>query len=515
MKTDFEDTGDRSLKKGGIAWNNNYIWLHKPMLPFYLRASLYHVVGESLLMFRLPSAVFALLTALSLFTIAKRLSSIWVATSIALLFASNSFVFELVQGRQFSDVSDVMSVFFLTLVLGLTLASAAGRPLLFSKIDSAAAYRVASLAAALFSALAYSCKGGLALPGLAVFAIALVWQCGWRRGIGHAIVLVLVFGALVFPGSFYFEHRFPVEFRYEQRQQVAHLFTNVEGWEAPWHYYVTVSWQELLGPTLGILGFVVILATVLSGLHNRRNMLLVLWVLSYFVPLSFAVSKVPNFILPVLPAVVLLVGFSGYDFLQSERRTLLFPLTGISLLVVVLYRFNFMHFHSFILADTAVRRFLLLGIALGILLVSRLLSAAGKVLDLVPPSVSFVFAVAIAALLCFGVIIRNSKNNWSMSNSFPANYEEQMALKATADGMKTLIPQGAVVLVAEASAGDHQNAHLYFQYWSGVNSLPAQQLAFARRTLSRTHPLYMLAKDPMADGTLIGKVPFGYLYRID
>ena len=533
LRTDFEDTGDHSFKKGEIAWNNNYIWLHKPLLPFYLRAALYHAFGESLFVFRLPSALFALLTAVSLFFIATRLSSIWVATGIALLFASNPFLFELVQGREFSDLSDVMGVFFLTIVLGLTLVSAAGRPLFFLKRDSPAAYCVASLAAALFSALAYSCKGGLALPGLAVFAIALVWQCGWRRGMAHIIVLVLVFGTLVFPESFYFSHRFPQEFRYEQRQQIAHLFTDVEGWARPWHYYITVYWQDLLGLPLGVLGFLAMMTSFLPKLRNRRNVLLVLWVLIYLVPLSFGVSKVANFIVPVLPAVILLVGFSAYDLLQSERRTLLYPLSGVVVLVVVLDHFNILHvlmyatlilaerasyrflYVTLALADRAVHRFLLLAVSLGILLVSRLLSAAGKGLGLAPPSVSPRVAVVLVALMCFSVIIQNSKSNWNMSNSLPENYEEQLALKATADRIKRKIPKGAVVLVDETSAGDHRNDHLYFQYWSGVNSLPAQQLAFAKRTLSRTHPLYILVKDSLANATLIGKVPYGYLYRID
>jgi hypothetical protein len=64
LGTDVEDL-EPSFKKGGIVWTNNYIWLHKPLLPFYLRAALYHVFGESLFMFRLPSALFALLTAVS------------------------------------------------------------------------------------------------------------------------------------------------------------------------------------------------------------------------------------------------------------------------------------------------------------------------------------------------------------------------------------------------------------------------------------------------------------------
>ena len=498
-------THNINLETDVLDWTNNYIWLHKPLLPFYLRAALYNVFGESLFMFRLPSALFALLTAISLFFIAKCLSHVWVATGIALLFASNQFVFELVQGRQFSDLSDVLNVFLLTVVLGITLVSAAGRPLFFLKMESSEAYCVASLTVALFSALAYSCKGGLALPGLAVFAIALVWQCGWR-GIGHSIVMVLFFAVLVLPESFYFSHRFPQEFRYEEHRQIAHLFTNVEGWARPWDYYINVYWRDLLGLPLAVSGFLAMMASLLPRLRNRRNVLLVLWVLIYLVPLSFGVSKVANFIVPVLPAVMLLVGFVGYDLLQSERRTFLYPLTGILLVVVVV-------FHNYVTrTDSAGHRFLWLGVSLGMLLVFRSLSAAGKVLGLAPPSVSSRVAVAMVALMCFSVIFQTSKNNWGKSNMLPADYEEQMALKATADRIKRQIPQGAVVLVDEAHI---MNAHLYLQYWSGVNSLPVQQLGFAKRTLSRTHPLYILVEDSLADATLIEKVPYGYLYGID
>jgi hypothetical protein len=88
------------------------------------------------------------------------------------------------------------------------------------------------------------------------------------------------------------------------------------------------------------------MTTLLSRLRNRSNALLVLWILSYLVPLSFGVSKIANFILPVLPAVILLVGFSSDDLLRSEWRTLLYPLTGIVLALVAFYHFNLLHFHD-------------------------------------------------------------------------------------------------------------------------------------------------------------------------
>lgn len=526
LGTDSEDLGgNRYFTKGDIVWTNNYIWLHKPLLPFYLRAALFHVAGESLFIFRLPSVFFALLTAVTLFFVAKRFSDAWVATGVAVLFACNRFLFELVQGRLFSDLSDVMNLFFLTLVLALALVTAAGRPLLFLKKDSSAAYYLASLAAALFTALAYSCKGGLALTGLGIFAIALLWQRGWRS-IGYITVMVLLFAALVFPQSIYLSHRFPQQFRFEQHHQIAHLFMDAEAWGRPWDYYISVYWRDLLALPVAIFGFVAMMATFLSGLRNRTNALLVLWILSYLVPLSFGVSKIANFILPVVPAVLLLVGFSAYDLLRSERRTLLYPLTGISLALGTFYHLNWLHFHQNValLAGKARHHCLLLGLSLGILLVCRLLSALGKTLGPELPSISPRVAVTIVVLTCLAIVAQDSRINWAMSNNLPPNYEEQMALKATAEQIEGQVPQTAIVLIDEAGPWldpreKHQshilNAHVYFQYWSGINSLPAQEEAFAQRTLAGTHPLYRLVHDAVSDATLIARLPSGYLYRVN
>jgi hypothetical protein len=514
--------GTRNGAHGDIVWTNSYIWLHKPLLPFYLRAALFHLTGESLFMFRLPAVLFALLTAVSLFFIAKRSSHIWVATGVALLFASNGFLFELVQGRLFSDLSEVMNVFFLTLVLGLALSSVAGRPLFFSKSDSAAAYGVASVAAGLLTALAYSCKGGLALTGLGIVSIALLWRCGWRA-IRHIMVMISVFGALVLPQSLYWSHHFPQQFHAEQRHQIAHLFANIEGWGRPWDYYISVYWREVLGLPLAVSGFLAIIATLLSGLRNRSNALLVLWILSYLVPLSFGVSKIANFILPVLPAVILLVGFSCDELIRSDRRKLLYPLTGIGVILVAFYHFNLLHFRDEVtfLADRAGHHCLLLALSIGILLVSLVLISFKKLLDRVSLSSPSV-AVTMLALTAFGIIVQNSRKNWAMSNLLPVDYAEQMALKATAEQLRWQLPKSAVVLVDEGGAdplAKHKtsiiNAHVYFQYWSGINSLPSRQLAFAKQTLAGIHPLYVVARDPLPSATFIEKVASGYLYRVD
>ncbi len=526
LGTDAEDTGESSLQDEKINWTNNYIWFHKPLMPFYLRAGLFHLFGESLFVFRLPSVLFAVLTTLSLLFIARRFSSLWMAVGAALLLASNKFIFELVLGLQFSDLSDVMMLLFLTLVLGLALFTVTGSPLFFSKSESSKAYWAATLAAALFSALAYLSKGGLALPGLGVFALALLWKCGWRRGVPYIIVLSVVFGALALPGNLYAGHLFPTQFHYEQSQQIAHLFINVENWGRPWYFYFTKYWQDVLGPPLGILGFVALMANLRPSLCNRRNALLMLWILCYVVPLSFGVSKIANFILPILPAVLLLVGFSAADMLQTERRRFLIPLVATFLLTVVIYfLYNSHHLDGLTHASTdshgvadfiwrGCNRFILLGVAFGALLLGWLLTRAAKLLHLKPPTISPRWAVALASLICVGTFVKNLDTDWRISNLFPANHEVQMALQSAGLQLKAQLPQNAVVIVDEVITLDHPNSHLYFQYWSGINTLPAKQLDFAKRTLSSAHPLYLLSKETRADATLVEEVPYGYLYRV-
>src|SRR3989344_8109175 len=98
-------------------WTNNYIWVHKPLFHLYLQ-SVFYKISSSLFMFRLPGAIFALLSACALYFVAKRHFGYWPAIICISLFAFNSYTFELVKGRQFSGLHDLMFVFFGILALG-------------------------------------------------------------------------------------------------------------------------------------------------------------------------------------------------------------------------------------------------------------------------------------------------------------------------------------------------------------------------------------------------------------
>jgi hypothetical protein len=48
-------------------WTNNTVWFHKPLLPFYVTAGAYRLLGESVWALRIPGAIFAILTVLVIY----------------------------------------------------------------------------------------------------------------------------------------------------------------------------------------------------------------------------------------------------------------------------------------------------------------------------------------------------------------------------------------------------------------------------------------------------------------
>jgi len=100
-------------------WTDNYIWLHKPPMPLFVDAGFFKLFGNNLKSFRLPNVVFLEIAIVLLFLIGKKFFSPAVAVISSALFAFNHYTFELVQGRQFSGISDIMLVVFLLSVLYL------------------------------------------------------------------------------------------------------------------------------------------------------------------------------------------------------------------------------------------------------------------------------------------------------------------------------------------------------------------------------------------------------------
>src|SRR5947209_15363432 len=218
-------------------WLDNTVWLHKPLLPFYVTAGIYALLGKTLWALRFPGAVLALLTSVIIFLTGRRYLSDWTGLIGAAIFCLNPFTHKLVHGLTFSRFSDLFFVCFMSIALYLVLD--------WSQTRSVISLRWLGLA----MALAYLCKGGLALAPFAVIAfIALAERR--IRDVLPAIQTAVIFVIIVLPEMYYWAHYYPTEFQYEQREQLLHLSRSIDGAANAWHSYLTYFLPSVLNGLL-------------------------------------------------------------------------------------------------------------------------------------------------------------------------------------------------------------------------------------------------------------------------
>jgi hypothetical protein len=313
----------------------------------------------------------------------------------------------------------------------------------------------------LLCGLAFLCKDGLGLLPLAVLALLPV-RISWRR---HAVGLGLAaFAAAVvlLPPSLYIAYRFPVEALLEQQHRVAHLVRDVEGWKRPLDYYATVFFPRVTSPLVAGVAYL----AVGFGIAARRRLphlgVLSIWIATYLVVLSLSVSKISNFIYPVMPAVYLLLSGLARELWR----------TGL---------------HLFVLAASASI------IATAFLLQWEVLGSAAWLMDSAPwqtrpaliaiqwgifaavaASAALVRAPEVRAASLAGVIIAMSlvllasvRASAAAMVARPRDHERQLALREAARAAKAVLHSEDVVLVDWPGV---RKSHLYVMYWSGLES---------------------------------------------
>ena len=102
-------------------WADNTVWLHKPLLPFYATAAIYRLLGGSLWAFRLPGAIFALLTALVVYLIGSHFLNENIGLFGVAIFSLNPFTNALVHGTTYSGFPDLFFALFVSVALYLIL----------------------------------------------------------------------------------------------------------------------------------------------------------------------------------------------------------------------------------------------------------------------------------------------------------------------------------------------------------------------------------------------------------
>jgi 4-amino-4-deoxy-L-arabinose transferase-like glycosyltransferase len=273
----------------------------KPILFYWIMACSYRLFGINEFGARFPSAIASILLALSLYLFVRRFRDEENA-----LFCGISFVLSLYfVAYSHSAVTDMTLTLFIALSLfSFYLSQAGGK--------HANAYTYAFYA---FSALAFLTKGlvGIVFP----FGIAMLYLDiteGWRsikkifsiKGILLFIsisapwyIAQFMMNGQSFIDNFFIKHHFR---RY---------FEVISGHSGPFYYFIPVL-------IIGLFPWIVFLASgVRDALREkeRLNLFSLLWLAFIVIFFSLSTTKLPNYILPAVPAASILIasGMSGRD----------------------------------------------------------------------------------------------------------------------------------------------------------------------------------------------------------
>jgi 4-amino-4-deoxy-L-arabinose transferase-like glycosyltransferase len=278
-------------------------YFEKPALQYWATALADEVLGVSEFSARLWTGLTGLIGLAALGLAARRVYGRATAISAVAVLASS--VLYLVMGH--IDTLDMGLTGFMTVTLAGLLASQ------FSGRASDARLVYVAWAGA---ALAILSKGliGLVLPGAAAVLYILIerdWRMLERVRIGSGLLLLLAISApwfvLVSRANPEFPHFFFIH------EHVERFLTHEHNRVGPWWYFIPVlafgalPWLSVLPQALARVWLAAVPASPDLQRQAKADRLLFIWAVFIFVFFSASGSKLPSYILPIMPALALLI----------------------------------------------------------------------------------------------------------------------------------------------------------------------------------------------------------------
>lgn len=274
-------------------WWDNHVWVHKPPLALWTLAAGIALGGGHELVMRLPTILLSSLAILFTFAIGRGLWGAPSGLAAAALHALYVPLINLTGGRSPTDHVDSLLVVWVL----------AGAWLSFRHARTGRRRELIGVGI---------CTGlGLLTKGAVALLIPLLWLAAAerRRPTGRIRALAVLLGvacALFLPWQLHVWSSFPSEAAWESRYTWRHLFETLEGHAAPWWYYGTEFLRDF-GPM-----FVLPLAwfgiRIVRRREPREATAIAVWVCVPYVVYTVAQTKMPAYVAPAAPALLLVGG---------------------------------------------------------------------------------------------------------------------------------------------------------------------------------------------------------------
>jgi 4-amino-4-deoxy-L-arabinose transferase-like glycosyltransferase len=288
------------------------LWFEKPALLYWCSAACYHLFGVGEFAARLPSAIAALVTVVGLYFWLREVTSHWIATASSIVLATSGLFIAYARVA----APDMLLTFSMTLSLAAVFQVSNGRQ---------AAKLKYWVLFGLGLALAMLSKGlvGLAIVPIIAGSYALIRRDSkWitvRGLLWTVLVFVVVAGIWYVPVTVRYGSQFLIEFfgKHHFRRYVS----NVYGHPQPFYFFFVVCILGITPWSLFLIPAAMRLKRLRPRLNQSDSLLLFAW-LWLAVPLvffSFSGSKLPGYILPVIPAVAIIAGTEIGEFCTGHR----------------------------------------------------------------------------------------------------------------------------------------------------------------------------------------------------
>jgi 4-amino-4-deoxy-L-arabinose transferase-like glycosyltransferase len=329
------DEGRNAEKAREILLLNDWVTPHenflpvldKPMFFYWLVAFSYKIFGVAEWSARLPSALFALGCLLLVYGFSRRWWGPWPAMWSVLILLTNVEFFLLAR----------IVIFDTALTFCITLALCSFYSALH--VENEQTKRIYCLLLYVALAAGTLIKGliGLVIPGMVGFVYLLLKNKWSRLQQFYLLPGALLFCIMVASWYLWADARNPGYLRYYLwDEHFTRYLTDDFNRENPWFYFFMVLAAGFLPWTF----FLPFVGKYLWRKFDDKNMFLVLWVALPFLFFSFSSSKLPQYLLPIYPALALLSGQTManlFDETELKRRLWYSPCAFVAGFVLYLF----------------------------------------------------------------------------------------------------------------------------------------------------------------------------------
>jgi 4-amino-4-deoxy-L-arabinose transferase-like glycosyltransferase len=290
------------------------LWLEKPALLYWMVGAAYQLAGVNEFAARVPSALAATLTVLSLWWVLTRAGFARVAVGAASVLATSA----LFIGYARAATPDMLLTAAATIALlaGYLWTTALGRERTLCWVVFSAAMGVAVLAKGLV--------GVIVIVPVLVLHLAITGKLkliDWKVCVIGLAVFFAVISVWYAPVTA--RHGWVFVDEFFVKQHIQRYLTNLYHHPQPVYFFPIIALAGVMPWTAFVVSALVRLRSLKPRIRAEDSILALawIWVAWPIVFFSLSVSKLPGYILPIFPALAIITGFEVERFRSGDRQT--------------------------------------------------------------------------------------------------------------------------------------------------------------------------------------------------